>query len=85
MDGERERVVIRERDGWIDGWVNSTERSVVVVVLVGGASNGGEMFWWLWFSALKKKHQKNTREPNSTRLLHKGLVYNDAVYFIGVQ
>lgn len=46
MDGERERVVIRERDGWIDGWVNSTERSVVVVVvLVGGASNGGEMFW----------------------------------------
>lgn len=44
MDGERERVVIRERDGWIDGWVNGTEKSVVVV-LVGGASNGGEMFW----------------------------------------
>lgn len=63
MDGERERVVIRERDGWIDGWVNSTERSVVVVVLVGGASNGGEMFWWLWFSALKKNTKKTPENP----------------------
>lgn len=87
MDGERERVVIRERDGWIDGWVGEQHREECG----GGGGAGGRGVEWrrnvlvTVVFCTKKKHQKNTREPNSTRLLHKGLLYNDAVYFIGVQ
>lgn len=63
MDGERERVVIRERDGWIDGWVGEQHREEC-----GGGGAGGRGVEWrrnvlvtVVFCTKKKTPKKHQR------------------------
>lgn len=74
MDGERERVVIRERGGWIDGWVNSTREEC-------GGGAGGRGFEWqrnvlVTVVFCTKKNTKKTPENPIPR------DFSTRVYFI---